>query len=1036
MGKSASHRPSSIARCRPRPVDFPGLPDHVETRTADPTLDTVSLAAGAAAPAPPGGSWRGTSLGRFLALDAVGAGGMGVVLAAYDPRLDRRVALKLLRPGRRSGETDETARLRLLREAQVMARLAHPNVVTVYDVGEVDDRVYVAMEFVEGRTLRQWLEERPRSWREIAQMFLGAGRGLAAAHAAGVVHRDFKPDNVLVGGDERPRVTDFGLASTSSRELPAPLDAAQAGVQLEAADLRRPLTLDGALVGTPVYMAPEQHDSGAVDAQADQFAFCVALYEALYGERPFRSEGYVGLLVQVKEGLVRPPPRGATVPAWLRKVVLRGLRPRPHDRFPGMEPLLRALASESRRTRSRIWAGAIALGAVMVAAAFWGGGYVKDQPEAKCRATAETIAGTWNEGRRAELRQRYAAAGKSASWPVIERKLDEFAAGWRSIYAAGCTRTHVNRILSSEVLDLRVECLSGQRGTLEAFVDALTKASPEQLVLAAGASLPAVTDCDFSGRPETKPRPTDPRSLAQIAAIEKDIADARAGINLGAFDRAAAAAERATLAARRLGHEPLLAGALLQSGIVGKQRGTSEAGEKESGLDRATQLLEEAYAMADAGRDERTRLLAARELVEVSFHKGQYQPAELWGRLGAGLLVRLGTPPAEAAALATSSGWTNLFTGRVAESKVAFRRAYGFAQKVVPPDRRLLATTQGSLCLNLQPAAEETACFRRALALALAAYGPGHPNLGPFYTNLSQELQGHTTTHAEACELMRQGLEVQKESRDPAHPAMIRQASSLAGCLSGAGEVKEAKRNFESLLALNVGPSPHRAVLYRKYGAFLTNYGNTHEAVRYLRLAIADYRTALPLSDDDVLWTRIELAVALVNLGRTADARQEIDEGITAARKVGKPWGGLNSYRAWVLQAENRIAASLPVFNEALRQHERDGTSDAYLGVTFLGLGTAYLQRGETDQAVKYLNRARHAQAATVYFPTFRADIAITLAEALKRQGDRGRACGLAREAVAIYRTLAHKERKRAAADRWLDREQCGPLKLAQPSLR
>jgi eukaryotic-like serine/threonine-protein kinase len=1014
------------------------LPDPFETRTADPTLDTVSLGTAAAA-APPGGAWRGTSLGRFLALDAVGAGGMGVVLAAYDPRLDRRVALKLLRPGRRSGETEGTARLRLQREAQVMARLAHPNVVTVYDVGEVDDRVYVAMEFVEGRTLRQWLQEKPRSWREVVQMFLGAGRGLAAANAAGVVHRDFKPDNVLVGADERPRVTDFGLASTSSRELPAPLDAAQAGAQLETADLRRPLTLDGALVGTPVYMAPEQHDSGAVDAQADQFAFCVALYEALYGERPFRSEGYVGLLVQVKEGLVRPPPRGATVPAWLRKVVLRGLRPRPHDRFPGMEPLLRALASESRRARSRIWGGAIALGAVMVAAAFWGGGYLKDQPAAKCRATAETIAGTWNEGRRMDLRQRYAATGKSASWPVIERKIDEFAAGWRSIYTAGCTRTHVNRILSSEVLDLRVQCLDGQRGTLEAFVRALAKASPEQLVVAAGASLPTVADCDLSGRPETKPRPADPRSRAQIDTIEEGIAEANAGLNLGALDRAAVAAERAIGEARKLRYEPLLASALLRMGIVEKQRGGYKAADKESGLDRGAKLLEEAYATADAGRDERTRLLAARELVEVSVHRGQYQPAELWGRLAEGLLARLGTPPAEAASLATSVGLISLFTSRVPEAKAAFRRAHAFAQKVVPADRRLLATTQASVCLHGDVAAEETACLRQALTFALAALGPGHPNLGPFYYNLAVSLRGEVGGHPEACELMRQALAVQA-IRDATHPSMLRQATTFAGCLTEVGKIDEARRQFDRLVALGAKPSDNRALLYEYFGKFLMDHGDLGEAIRYLRLAIDDYRTALPPTADLALGPVFWLVLALVDQGLASQALLQLDAAIAACRRVRKvdqSWAHLHSYRAWVLQVHNRMETSLPALEEALRLHQRYGSVEAELGITFLGLGTGHLRRGNTDQAVAYLERARKARAQVLNLPVFRAHIALTLADALMRKTgstERIRACGLAREAGDLYRTLANKERYREAAERWLGRHSCGPLVVGKGS--
>jgi eukaryotic-like serine/threonine-protein kinase len=592
------------------------------------------------------------------------------------------------------------------------------------------------------------------------------------------------------------------------------------------------------------------------------------------------------------------------------------------------------------------------------------------------------------------------------------------------------------------VLDLRVQCLDAQRGTVDALVGALATASPEQLVLAAGASLPAVAECDLSNRPETKPRPGDPASRAQIAAIEKAIAEANAGINLGTFDRAAAAAERAIAAARKLGYEPLLAWALVRMGGVEKQRGSSKAAEKESGLDRAAKLLEEAYAVADAGRDERARLLAARELVEVHFHRGQYQAGALWARLGEGLLARLGSPPAEAAALAMNVGWTNLFTGRVPESKAAFRRAHAFALKVNPPDRRQLAMSQGTLCLNGEVAAEETACFRKALALALAAFGPGHPGLGSFYNNLAAGLKGQTAGHAEACELLRQALAVQRGSRDPTHPTTFRQATNLAGCLDDAGQVDEARRQFASLLALDARPSNHRAVLHEAYGRFLTDHGDIDEAVRYLRSALADFRTAQAPTDDDVLLVRLGLVLALVDQGRLAEARREIEEAIAACRKVGKEgerWAHLHTYRARVMQAEGRIDASLPALEEALRLHQRAGTVEEQLGMTLLGLGIAHLERGDAKQAVKDLERARKARAGVVELPVLRADIALGLAEALVREGgtaERERACALAGEAAASYRSLANKQRKRAAAERWLEGHRCLRLALGPAAPR
>src|SRR3954469_19947733 len=207
----------------------------------------------------------------------LGRGGMGVVLSAYDPLLDRRVALKLLRPGAFPGVSEQEGRARLQREAQAMARLAHPNVVAVHDVGTVGEQLFIAMEYVDGQTLTAWRSSAERDWRAIVLMYLGAGSGLQAAHAAGMVHRDFKPDNVLIGSDGRPRVGDFGLVSVTR--------ASEGAATTEAGTTRH-----GAIMGTPGYMSPEQVRGEPSDAQSDQFSFCVALYEALYGQRPFAAE--------------------------------------------------------------------------------------------------------------------------------------------------------------------------------------------------------------------------------------------------------------------------------------------------------------------------------------------------------------------------------------------------------------------------------------------------------------------------------------------------------------------------------------------------------------------------------------------------------------------------------------------------------------------------------------------------------------------------------------------------------------------------
>ncbi|MBA3547636.1 MAG: serine/threonine protein kinase, partial [Nannocystis sp.] len=302
----------------------------------------------------------GTAIGRYMVLGRLGAGAMGVVYAAYDPELDRKVALKLLHP---RGHSSLDSRLRLMREAKALARLSHPNVVAVHDVGTYAERVFLAMEFVDGKTLGAWLKEQPQPWEQVVAVMRKAGEGLAAAHVAGLVHRDFKPDNVLIARDGRVRVLDFGLArsasETGSVEDLGPEAAMVASVsgsrrvhaELEAAQLTR----TGAMVGTPAYMSPEQHLGRGADPRSDQFSFCVTLYQALYGVRPFAGERISGLAFQVLQGKIGPPPAGSAVPARVRRVVLRGLSANPDDRYDSMPALLAALDHELGFKRRGGW---------------------------------------------------------------------------------------------------------------------------------------------------------------------------------------------------------------------------------------------------------------------------------------------------------------------------------------------------------------------------------------------------------------------------------------------------------------------------------------------------------------------------------------------------------------------------------------------------------------------------------------------------------------------------------------------------------
>jgi len=383
-----------------------------------------TLPAASSSPSPtasPSTSLVGQALGRYRLERELGAGAMGVVYAAFDPDLERRIALKVLRPQMPSAELKE----RLLREARAMARLAHPNVVTVYEVGTTAGRDFVAMELIHGDTLADWLAGAPHRPAAIVEAFLAAGRGLAAAHAAGMVHRDFKPHNVLRGRDGRIVVTDFGLAR----------DAADAQRDAFVATLAAPepvgssnppsslagLTMTGALIGTPAYMAPEQWASGTVGPATDQFAYCVALWEALAGERPYRGATFDELRAQVTQGpAALEAPR---IPRQLRPILRRGLAPEAAARWPSMNALIARLERAQPRPRRALAIAALALCAGGVAIALRGSAPVAPP----CAAPAHDVAAVWSPAIAADLRAKTSAAHAAMleaayqQWSVVRR---------------------------------------------------------------------------------------------------------------------------------------------------------------------------------------------------------------------------------------------------------------------------------------------------------------------------------------------------------------------------------------------------------------------------------------------------------------------------------------------------------------------------------------------------------------------------------------------------------------------------------------
>ncbi|MEO1085907.1 MAG: serine/threonine-protein kinase, partial [Acidobacteriota bacterium] len=576
---------------------------------------TPTLSRGDGVPGGPGrsepGLVPGDRVGRYAVLRRLGAGGMGVVYAAYDPRLDRQVALKLLRRGPSGEESERQARL--LREAQSLAKLNDPHVLTIYDAGTVDGQIFLAIEYVDGVDLGRWLAE-DRSLAEVLRVFTVAGRGLAAAHRQGLVHRDFKPSNVVVrAADGRALVLDFGLArSAGPPSLAPPASAAAESSSAAAADLTR----DGALLGTPLFMAPEQWD-GHSDAAADQFSFCASLYLGLYGEPAF-GRSSLGMPLGWE---VRSAPDGSAVPAWIRRVVVRGLSVEPSERFPSMEALLRALSNDPRRRRRR-W---LAVAASVATAA--SAGYFVARAPSPCEGAAARLADVWGVDASRELTAALGGTGEPYA-PAVARTVvelvDDYAERWRTGYEDACLATHRRGDQSETVMDLRMGCLDGRRRELGSLLDLLTAEPASMLdraIPAVGELSPLDACADVASLLAPTPLPEDPDARGQIAELRGELAEAGALRAAGEFSRAAEVGKALAERARAVGYLPVVAEALVGRGMA--EEGLAEA-------DASAATFEEAVWVAQASQHDRAGAEALVHLVRVAGHLRQDQPRGLF----------------------------------------------------------------------------------------------------------------------------------------------------------------------------------------------------------------------------------------------------------------------------------------------------------------------------------------------------------------------------------------------------------------------
>ncbi|NVB40639.1 serine/threonine protein kinase [Pseudenhygromyxa sp. WMMC2535] len=617
---------------------------------------------------PPGASealptlHRGGQISRYLLLERVGAGGMGLVWSAYDPELDRKLAIKLLRPRESSCVGSPEARARLLREAQAMARLSHPNVIAVHDVGEHHGQVFVAMEYVEGGTLDDWRRQAARPWRAIIERFAQAGRGLAAAHGAGLVHRDFKPDNVLLGDDGRARVTDFGLARSLDGE-PDPLtptDESEPGrpradtfedVEYSSSSgLRSALTRTGVMLGTPAYMAPEQFDAptqaaARVDARSDQFSFCVALWEALYDQRPFTGHSLRELGEAVRAGDIVAPPAEAHVPGFLEQALRRGLSVDPERRWPDMESLVAELERDPAQGRRR-WLAAGGLVACLVGvlslAPLLG---PRPQPEAAplCPRAVQQLEGVWGQGHRRVLE----AAYEPAEARELAEVLDRYAEDWLDMHADACGDTHLRGEQSERMLDRRMQCLDERKRRLAASVELLTDTAArptlDEAALIVG-ELPSVARCGDPDYVDSQlPLPDDPAAAEEVLAIRDEIAVARTLLDAKHGSEATKIFEAARPRAAALEQRPLLAQIDAELAVATLE-GSSESSSSCEQLERAL------FELVETGQDE----LAARAAIKLVLFRSwrramSIEEIESWLALVEAWHERSKAPPIERA---------------------------------------------------------------------------------------------------------------------------------------------------------------------------------------------------------------------------------------------------------------------------------------------------------------------------------------------------------------------------------------------------
>jgi tetratricopeptide (TPR) repeat protein/predicted Ser/Thr protein kinase len=956
------------------------------TQRPAPSLDDTLRSGGGPEPRSlPAGVQRGTAIGRFVVLDRLGLGGMGVVYSAFDPELDRKVALKLVLAGQPS--TGGSSRARLLREAQSMAQVSHPNVAAIYDVGTTDDGIYIAMEYIDGFTLTDWLAVTRRGWQEIVEVFVAAARGIEAAHAAGLIHRDLKPDNLMIGRDGRVRVLDFGLARANtgprSSESNEALPATSSGSWSPASSLELHLTAPGHVMGTPMYMAPEQHAGKPVDARCDVYSFCVALWEAVYRQRPFGGRSIAEIATNVLSGRIVEP-AGVKIPGWLRATLLRGLAADPDKRIPDMRTLIAELSQDRSRRARRI----VVAGAVVAAVA---GGVVVTRyvvgVAAPCDDAKAVLAGVWDAERRDEIEAAFDAENKSyvdATWTNVERSLDGYANAIVAMRTEACEATRIHGTQSDELLGRRMACLDRRVRRLGALTSTLANGGAETVQRAVEATdgLPDLAPCaDAERLMQGVAPPEDAATRELVEEIRGELEETKSFAVAGHIADLAERSADILARARATEYAPLIAEALLARGNYDVNLGQNDA---------ALEHLGDALELAEAhGHDP---VIAEASIVLVLAEgrgRSRFDVADVYARRAGAVLDRMGGEPRLRMLLLSHVGMIENIRGRYAESLVALEAALAIAEELgkgsSPSVLPILNSMSVALLENDRPQ-DADAVVQRALTIIETQVGLSHPNAGVVFANQAR-MRDREHEYEEAVALWQRSREVFIASLGPDHPNVGAVSNGEGLALVALGRDADAAVAFDRAqeIVSRASGKDHLNVAGAlvNLGAAQTRLGRPELAIATLRRALEIKTARLGVDHEDVAYVSDLLGDALLASGDTALARASYERSLEVMQKLG-------------------------------------GADDPRTAYPRTGLGQVARAVGDLELARSHLEKALAVQAADV--PKMqRGDTRFELAQALA-DSDPKRARQLAAEAIVAYREAGARGRVRlAAAQAWLD---------------